>query len=153
MEPTKKIFYPGSFNPFSEGHADIVRRLIKLGYYVIIGIGINAEKESLGEEHCSEGQIHDFLRREELEQKAEVITYSGLTAQEAFDRGACCMARGVRSGTDFEYEFSIASANRDAFGIETLLLPADPSLSFVSSTIVRDLQRHGREDIAKKYLP
>ena len=79
--------------------------------------------------------------------------YDGLSAEAAAATGCDIMARGVRTASDFEYEYPLAAANRDAFGIETLLIPADPALSFVSSSIIRDIQNHGREEIAKKYLP
>ena len=148
----KKIFFPGSFNPFTKGHADILNRLLCLGEEVVIGIGININKPSdtaAAEKNLVD--IKDYLIKNGLQDRVGVILYSGLSAEEARKMGANCMARGVRSASDFDYEYSLASANRDAFGIETILLPADPALSFVSSTMIRDLEQHGRKDLADKY--
>lgn len=150
----KVIFFPGSFNPFTKGHADILERLLKLADKVIIGIGMNIDKPASREtaEHNAV-TIREYLKKQAYEGRVEVLVYSGLTAETARNLGACCMARGVRSGADFDYEYSLACINRDAFGIETILLPADPSLSYVSSTAIRDLEHHGRADIARRYLP
>lgn len=149
----KKIFFPGSFNPFTAGHADILNRLLKMADRVTVGIGVNTDKPSSAESaEKNAEEIRKYLADNKLDDRVEVITYSGLTGEKAVEAGACCMARGVRSASDFDYEYTLASANRDAFGIETILIPADPALSFVSSTIIRDLKKHGRDDIASRYL-
>lgn len=148
----KKIFFPGSFNPFTKGHADILNRLLCLCEEVVIGIGININKPSAtatAEKNLAE--IKDYLIKRGLQDRVTVIIYSGLSAEEARKMDASCMARGIRSASDFDYEFSLASANREAFGIETILIPADPALSFISSTMIRDLEQHNREDLAHKY--
>lgn len=150
----KKIFFPGSFNPFTKGHADILLRLLKLADFVVIGIGVNASKpHSQDEAKKNAESILSFLKDNSLIDRVSVTIYTGLTAVEAKKAGADCMARGVRSCTDFEYEYSLAAANRDAFGIETLLIPADPALSFVSSSLIRDIEAHGDSSLAKKYIP
>lgn len=150
----KKVFFPGSFNPFTKGHADIARRLASMADSVVVGIGVNIRKpETKAEAEANAAAIRRWAKDAGLEDKIEVTVYDGLTAEEAVRHGASLIARGVRSAADFEYEFALASANRDAFGIETVLIPADPGLSFVSSTMMRDLIYHGRKDIAKKYLP
>lgn len=150
----KTAFFAGSFNPFTKGHADILNRLLRIADKVIVGIGMNIEKPSSSKlAESSALNIREYLRRNNLESKVEVVTYTGLTAQEALELKADFLARGVRSGADFEYEYSLAAANRDAFGIETILIPADPRLGFVSSTMIRDLKLHGCDDIADKYLP
>ena len=149
-----KIFFPGSFNPFTAGHADILNRLLSLSDTVVIGIGMNIDKpESKDSAEKNAEEVRNYVRNRNLEGKVEVAVYDGLSGEEALKRGASCMARGVRTSADFEFEFSLASANRDAFGIETILLPADPKLSFVSSTMIRDLMKHDRQDLANKYLP
>lgn len=150
----KTAFFAGSFNPFTRGHADILNRLLRIADKVIVGIGMNIEKPSSSQlAESSALNIREYLRRNNLESKVEVVTYTGLTAQEALKLKANFLARGVRSEADFEYEYSLAAANRDAFGIETILIPADPRLGFVSSTMIRDLKLHGCDDIADKYLP
>lgn len=150
----KRVFFPGSFNPFTKGHADILNRLLRLSDTAVIGIGVNAEKPSSAETAEKNAEkIAEYLKREGLESRVNVVIYSGLTGEEAKKNGADCMARGVRGATDFEYEYQLAAVNRELFGIETLLIPANPALAGVSSTAARDLQRHGREDLAAKLLP
>lgn len=147
------IFFPGSFNPFTKGHADILMRLLKLAEKVIVGIGINPDKPSSSEQAIrNKASIEEYIEISGVTNRVKVVVYSGLTAEEALSQGATCMARGVRTASDFEFENSLACANRAAFGIETILLPADPALSFVSSSIIRDLLYHGREDIADNFL-
>lgn len=148
------ILYPGSFNPFTKGHADILKRLLKIADKVIIGIGVNNEKKhSQDETDLNKAYIQDYVKKEGIGNKVDVVIYKGMTAELVKETGADCMARGVRNGTDFDYEYSLACANRDAFGIETILIPADPALSFVSSSVVRDLFANGREDVAKRFMP
>lgn len=150
----KKVFFAGSFNPFTKGHADITERLLNLFDHVIIGIGINISKPSSSEAaERNESRIKAWIKKAGLEDRCETTVYSGLTAEAAREMNACCLARGVRNSTDFNYESSLADINREAFGIDTVLIPADPSLSAISSTAIRDLEAHGRSDIAEKYLP
>lgn len=149
----KKILFPGSFNPFTVGHADILRRLLTISDKVVVGIGINGDKTRSSKDELENMEaIRTFIDKEGMADRVEVITYSGLTGETAKEIGADCMARGVRNGTDFDYEYSLACANRDAFGIETVLIPADPALSFVSSSLIRDLRVGGRKDLATKYI-
>lgn len=150
----KRIFFPGSFNPFTKGHADILKRLLTMAEYVTIGIGVNIEKrDSTENAKANLSSINDFLRKEGLDKRVNVIAYTGLTGEEALKIDADCLARGVRNSADFEYEYQLACINRDAFSIETILIPADPGCSFVSSTALRDFQKHGRNDLAENYLP
>ena len=150
----KKIFFPGSFNPFTAGHADILERILLLTDKVTVGIGMNIEKQ--GSKEAAEKNadaIKTYISKKGLEDRVEVLVYSGLTGEVAKKRGADCLVRGVRTSADYEYEYSLAAANRDAFGIETILIPSDPALSFISSTMIRDLIKHNRENLTKKYLP
>lgn len=148
-----KIFFAGSFNPFTKGHADIVNRLLKLGDSVVIGIGINPEKKV--SDHTLSYNVDDIRRwisTQGYQEKVEVMVYRGLTAHAALQCGADCLARGVRNSSDFDFEYSLAAANRAVFGIETILLPADPSLSFLSSSLIRELEKYGMEEEAKDFL-
>lgn len=148
----KKIFFPGSFNPFTKGHADILRRLLNMAERVTIGLGVNPDKPfSLETAETNAGTIKAYLDREGLSARVDVVTYAGLTALEARRQGASCMARGVRNATDFDAEYALASANREAFGIETILIPADPALSFVSSSMIRDLKANGEDSLANNF--
>lgn len=150
----KKVFFPGSFNPFTKGHADIIERMLKLADKVVIGVGYNSRKpdaeETVAQRTAAIQQLYD---RPEYGSRVEVIAYADLTMNTARSIGADCVVRGVRNATDFDYEYSLAAANRKVFGIETILLPADPELGFISSTVVRDLISYGSPELAGEFLP
>lgn len=147
------VFFPGSFNPFTIGHADILLRLARIAGKVIVGIGVNPEKpEAEAKATENADAIRHFVAENGLDDKVEVVTYSVLTAEEARRHGADCLARGVRNATDFDAEYALAAANRETLGIDTILIPTSPALSFVSSSLIRDLALAGREDLVKKYL-
>lgn len=147
----KKIFFPGSFNPFTRGHADIVCRLLTMSETVVVGIGKNIDKpESHRAAEENAESIREWAAANSLSDKVYVTIFSGLTGEEALRLGASVIARGVRNATDFDYEYTMATANRLLFNIETILIPASPELSSISSTLVRDLRAHGRDDLAQK---
>lgn len=139
----RKAFFAGSFNPFTIGHADIVARGLCLFDGVVIGIGINVDKPDSAAgagERC-----RTIADRYDGDGRVEVMTYSGLTVDAAAGAGCCCLLRGARSASDFDYERNIADANRLlAPGLETVILPARPELACISSTLLRDLEKHGR---------
>ena len=147
----KKVFFPGSFNPFTRGHADIVCRLLTMTETVVVGIGKNIDKpESRRAAEENAESIREWAAANSLSDKVHVTIFSGLTGEEALRLGASVIARGVRNATDFDYEYTMATANRQLFNIETILIPASPELSSISSTLVRDLRVHGRDDLAQK---
>lgn len=150
----KKVFFPGSFNPFTKGHADIVERMLQLAETIVIGIGVNSVKSPASDDIALRVKaIQALYSGKEFAGRVEVTSYSGLTMEEAKSQGADCVVRGVRSAVDFDYEYNLAAANRKLFGIETLLLPADPALSCISSTLVRDIQKYGGKELSAKFLP
>jgi pantetheine-phosphate adenylyltransferase len=144
----KIAIFPGSFDPFTIGHYDIVKRALTLFDKIVIGIGQNQAKQSTF-------SLTERLERIEKafadESRVVVTTYDGLTVDFARKHGATHIVRGVRSTIDFEYERSIAEANRQLSGIETVLLYTSPEYGHISSTLVRDLHAHGRE--ITNYLP
>jgi pantetheine-phosphate adenylyltransferase len=142
-------FFPGSFDPFTKGHADIVNRGLKLFDEIIIGIGTNTQKKR----HFSLDVIKTLIEGAfEEEGRVKVVTYDDLTAKVAQEFGANFILRGLRNTTDFEYENTISQVNRRLVkGLETVFLITSPNLAPISSTIVRELHKFGA-DIAD-YLP
>lgn len=140
--------FPGSFDPFTIGHHDIVMRALNLFDEIIIGIGHNYTKREifpLCERLAAIQRIYDN------EPRVRVEVYDGLTVDFAAQHNAQFILRGVRSTLDFEYERNIAEANKQLSGIETVLLYTRPEYAHISSTLVRDLHSHGKE--ISQYLP
>ena len=144
----KIAIFPGSFDPFTIGHHDIVQRGLALFDEVIIGIGKNCLKQgtfSLDERLAAIQAVYAN------EPRVKVEAYEGLTIDFAAKHQALFILRGVRSVQDFEYERSIAEANKQLSGIETVLLYTRPEYAHISSTLIRDLHSHQRDISA--YLP
>jgi len=140
----KRALFPGSFDPFTIGHADIVRRALPLFDEVIIAIGINHQKKPLFPMEERIAMIQKAFRNEP---KVRVLPFDTLTVDFARQQEAQYIIRGIRSVADFEYERTMADANRElsAEGIETVVLFTRPELAHVSSSFVRDLASHGRD--------
>ena len=138
--PPRRFLFPGSFNPFTKGHYDIAKRALALCDQLIIGVGVNIDKEQSSETKERVTAIHAIFA---TEPRVLVAEYSGLTAQLARELGISAIVRGVRDCADFEKERNLADANRELFGIETILLPSQPRLSWLSSSAVRELDRFG----------
>jgi pantetheine-phosphate adenylyltransferase len=133
--------FPGSFDPFTNGHLDVVRRGISLFDQIIIAIGNNSSKSRyLPVEQMME-MIAEVFRDEP---RVSVQSYKGLTADYARETGARYLLRGLRNTTDFEYENTIAQANRHVNpDLETVFLITSPTLAAISSTIIREIHRFG----------
>ena len=140
--------FTGSFDPFTIGHDDIVRRALPLFSRIVIGVGVNERKQYMqsADERCAA-----IRRIYEGEEKIEVKAYSDLTVDFARREGAAYIIKGVRSVKDFEYEREQADINRQLSGVETLLLYSDPRYSSVSSSMVRELIHFGQD--VSRYLP
>lgn len=137
----KRALFAGSFNPFTIGHADIVKRGLELFDEVVIAIGDNQDKPSadIDERLAAIRSIYKD------ESRVRVEVYHSLTVDFAREVGASALLRGVRSVADFEYERQMADANRALAGIETVVLFTRPELSYISSSLVRDLKKHGAD--------
>ena len=144
----KRAIFPGSFDPYTIGHHDIVMRGLQVFDEIVIGIGHNYTKR---ETFPIEERLAAIQRIYNNEPRVRVEVYDGLTVDFAAEQHAQFILRGVRSTLDFEYERNIAEANKQLSGIETLLLYTRPEYAHISSTLVRDLHAHGK-DIAA-YLP
>ena len=142
------ILFPGSFDPFTLGHANLVERALKLFDEVVIAIGINEQKAGW---IPVEERVRSLREYYKGQARVRVESYSGLTTDFAHSIGAKAILRGVRSVQDFEYEQQMADVNRQLTGIDTVLLIAEPQLAAVSSSIVRELAHFGKEITA--FLP
>ncbi|MDR3236379.1 MAG: pantetheine-phosphate adenylyltransferase [Prevotellaceae bacterium] len=143
------VFFPGSFDPFTAGHYDIVCRALKLFDHVVVGIGTNVLKKSFFTEaerlHIIEQAVGDLRR-------VSVVVYHGLTVDYCAEHDIHCIIRGVRSLCDYEYETLTAQVNRQLQnGIETVFLPSLPEHTYINSTVVRDILTHGGD--ASAFLP
>lgn len=140
----QKAIFPGSFDPFTIGHADIVRRALPLFDEIIIGIGINHLKKPL---FPLEERVERIRKAFSDEPKVKVIPFDSLTVDFAREHGAQYLLRGIRTTADFEYERTMADANRQLAeeGIETIVLFTRPELAHISSSLVRDLASHGKD--------
>ncbi|WP_178989394.1 pantetheine-phosphate adenylyltransferase [Winogradskyella schleiferi] len=137
----KRALFPGSFDPITNGHYDIIKRGIKLFDEVVVAIGINAEKKYM----FPLDERKAFIKKSfENEPKVKVVTYEGLTIDFCDKIDAQFILRGLRNPADFEFEKAIAHTNRKLSKIETVFLLTAAKTSFISSSIVRDVIRnHG----------
>ena len=139
-------FYAGSFDPFTNGHLAIVKKASKCFDKVIIGIGKNPEKKSRCDKLNMKEAIEMTLKEENIN-NAEVTIYEGLTVKKAKEYNAEILIRGLRNGTDYQYEENVAQVNEEFSGLDTCYFRAG-RLGFLSSSMVMELQRAG-EDISK----
>jgi len=144
----KKGLFPGSFDPFTKGHADIVKRALLLFDEVVIAIGYNEQKTGW---MPVEERVKTIRQLYADEPHITVESYTGLTVDFAQQHSITAIIRGVRTVADFEYELQMADVNRQLTGIETVLLPASPQLASISSSVVRELA-HFHHDISA-FLP
>lgn len=142
----KVAIFPGSFDPITIGHCDIVKRALPLFDEIIIAIGINTQKKYL---FPLEMRLNWIKNTFDNEPKIRVETYVGLTINYCKSIGANYIIRGIRNSSDFEYEKTIAHLNNAMMpGLETILMTAKPDLSSISSTIVREIIL-GRGDVSQ----
>jgi pantetheine-phosphate adenylyltransferase len=136
----KIALFPGSFDPVTKAHVDILKRSISLFDKVVIGIGINSTKQALLPIEARKKMLQAVFSDEP---KVEIQTYSGLTVDFCKEIGANYMIRGIRTVSDFEYEKAIAQMNHALVPeIESIFIVSKPGYSSISSTIVRDILRN-----------
>lgn len=138
----RKAIFPGSFDPITLGHEDIIRRSISLFDEIVIAIGVNAEKKYM---FSLEDRKHFIEETFKNEPKVSVIIYEGLTIDICHKINANFILRGLRNPADFEFEKAIAHTNRRLSKIETVFLLTAAKTSYISSSIVRDVIRNGGE--------
>ena len=138
----RKAIFPGSFDPITLGHFDIIKRSIPLFDEIIVAIGINAEKKYMFSLEDRQRFIEEAFADEPT---IKVITYEGLTIDLCKKMKANFILRGLRNPADFEFEKAIAHTNRRLSKIETVFLLTAAKTSYISSSIVRDVIRNGGE--------
>lgn len=144
----KRAVFPGSFDPLTLGHQDIVERGATIFDEIIVGIGHNAEKSHM----FSIKQRKQFIAKcFQDNPKVKVLDYQGLTIDFCKSVGANYLLRGVRNNGDFEFEKAIARTNRELSNIETVFLLTSIQTSFISSSIVREIIRNKGD--YKRFVP
>ena len=138
----KTGIFVGSFDPFTIGHDSLVGRALPLFDQLVIGVGYNEHKQSMG---SVEERVDAIKALYAHEPKISVEAYRDLTVDFAARVQAQYIIKGVRSVKDFEYEREQADVNRQLTGIETLLLFAEPQLASISSSVVRELKHFGKD--------
>ena len=136
----KTALFPGSFDPLTLGHYDIIKRGVTLFDELVIGIGINSDKRYMFSLEERKRFIEETFQDEP---KITVMTYEGLTVDFCKEISADFILRGLRNPADFEFEKAIAHTNRHLSEIETVFLLTSSGKSYISSSIVREVIRHG----------
>lgn len=148
-ETQRIAVFPGTFDPITKGHEDIVERGSALFDKVIVAVGINSKKTTL---FTLEKRIKWIRETFAKNAKIEVMSYEGLTVDFCKSVGAKYILRGLRNGTDFDYESHIGQLNKALSGeVETVFVLSSPELSYISSTLVRDLIIHHGD--YRRFLP
>lgn len=150
MTNKRIALFPGSFDPFTKGHEDIVLRGLKLFDEVVIAVGYNSQKKN--RYIPIERMISLIEECFENEDRVKVITYNELTAGLARRLGARYLLRGLRNTTDFEFENSVSQMNRYLHeDLETVFLITSPTFAAISSTIIREVHKYGAD--VNDFLP
>lgn len=144
----KIAIFPGSFDPFTVGHASIVKRGLPLFDRIVIGVGVNDKKRSF---YTPEQRVEAIQKVYANEPRIKVVAYNDLTIDLARREGATFILRGLRSVKDFEYERDIAAMNKRLAGVETVMLFTEAHYSDISSSVVRELIAYGKDVSA--FLP
>ena len=145
----KIAVFPGSFDPITTGHVDLVRRALPLFDEIVVAIGVNSQKKTLNDLDTRLGWIKETFAEEP---RVRVDTFERLTAHYCNRIGARYLLRGLRNASDFDYEKTISQLNHIVGeGLETVFLISQPAYSHISSTIVREIIKGGGD--ASMFLP
>ena len=144
----KRALFPGTFDPFTKGHDSILKRSLNLVDELIIAIGINDMKRTL---FTLEERLQTIRDLYADDPRVKVAAYDNLTVDFAKEQDAAFIIRGVRSVFDFEYEKNIADINRKISDVDTMILFTDVEYAHISSSVVRELYRFGKD--VSEFLP
>ena len=141
-QPSTAVLFPGSFDPFTLGHASLVERALKIFPKITVAVGYNEHKQGWIPVDERVRALREFYAHDP---RVSIVSYTGLTVDLAEQLDIHSILRGVRSTKDYEYELDIADINHRLSGIETIVLFAGPGLSSLSSSVVRELAHFGRD--------
>jgi pantetheine-phosphate adenylyltransferase len=140
----KKAIYPGTFDPVTLGHLDIVKRGMEIFQELIIGIAENPKKKLLFSLEERKEMFEESLKEMELYSKVKVKTFNSLLVEFAKEEGAVAILRGIRIISDMDHEFTMASINRKLYPeIETVFLMPSDEYAYLSSSVVREIAFYG----------
>lgn len=142
-------FYSGSFDPFTNGHLHVIMHSAKLFDKVVVGIGIHPSKKRIFDKDKMRKAIEKVLISHNIT-NVEVISYDNFSVDVALAHNSTFLVRGIRNGTDYEYEEILASTNKELSGLDTIYIRAG-SLGNISSSMVMELMRYGKD--VSKYVP
>ena len=149
-----KVFYAGCFDPFTNGHIDVIKQALERFDFVIIGLGVNASKTRHFDRHQMITAIEKTLQNENLHDRVSCLSYNDYTGETALANNCACLIRGIKNMGEFDYELWLANYNRGHYGINTLFfLPSRPDLEIVSSTYARELFDAGDLATLKTVVP
>lgn len=141
---SKTALFPGTFDPFTLGHASVVERGLQLFDKIVVAIGVNIDKKTY---FSVEERIQQIRACYQGESRVEVCSYEGLTVDCAKETGSNVILRGVRSLTDFEYERLLSDINYKISHMDTVCFFTEPELASIQSNVVRDLLKH-KQDVS-----
>ena len=135
-----KILIPGSFDPPTNGHIDVIQRASKVFEEVIVGVVVNPQKKSMFDVSEREGMLTEILKDFV---NIEIRSFEGLLDDFAKESKVDAIAKGLRAMTDFDYEFQMAQMNFNLADFETIFIPASPEYGYVSSSMVKEIFSYG----------
>ena len=141
----KTAVFPGSFDPFTKGHEEIVNRGLQIFDKIIIALGENSQKRYL---FSRESRITHIQSIFEHQKNVEIKTFTGLTVDFVKEQNTNLILRGLRNSSDFNFERTIAQMNKKIKGVESIFLMTTPELSAINSSVIRDIKKNGG-DISK----
>jgi len=150
----RKVFYAGCFDPFTNGHLDVVKQALGQFDKVIIGLGINNKKTRYFDRNRMVAAIKEVLAQHNIQDRVLCLAYDHYTGSTAIGHACECLIRGIKNKDEFDYELSLANYNRLYYNINTLFfLPSCQELESVSSTLARELYDAKDFKALKKIVP
>jgi pantetheine-phosphate adenylyltransferase len=138
------VLFPGSFDPVTNGHLDLIERAARLFGRVVVAVGVHHGKTPLFSDEERVAMLREEIARLPAPGRVEVVTFDSLVVEAAMAHGAAAILRGLRDGSDFDYEMQMAGMNGTlAAGLDTVFLPASPGHRHIAATFVRQIAQMG----------